>query len=462
MRYFSPEDYGAISISVIIIHFITMVASAGMMSALHRLYFSVDIEKRKVLSGTTYFWHIVVGLLFFSIFLIFPQQLSVIFSIDKSYMNLMPLLGIYFLFNFLLEIPFNLLRLEQKSTPYVAFSLLRFFIDFISKIIFILIYDRGVVGYFESGVISVILTFVFIYIGTSKYVSYKINKTYLYDLLKLGLPFIPAGFAAWGVTVSDRLLLNHFHGDYYVGIFSVGLKFASVFSIFLFTPMSTYLTLVVFKYSEKHSVEETKIFFRKMFRVLFISGGIVYLVISLASVDVINIFVNKLGSNRDYLSSILIIPLLTLVPLLKFFSFPLSYALLIVKKPKYIMYSILIGFVINLVLNLLLIPKFYIIGAAIATIVAFIGQFLIFYYFANNFYRIEYKLSSIVLIFIIMVPIVAIIFNIHFSSIWTGLFFRPIIGVIIFLLLCWYATDLLTESQKKLVIFSKNILSEFK
>ena len=73
MRYFIPEDYGVIAISQILIMFTTMVASAGMMSGLHRLYFSVPQEQKKTLTGTTYFWHIVVGLFFFFILYTNPK-----------------------------------------------------------------------------------------------------------------------------------------------------------------------------------------------------------------------------------------------------------------------------------------------------------------------------------------------------------------------------------------------------
>ena len=141
---------------------------------------------------------------------------------DNAYVDIIPLIGVYFLFNFILEIPFNLLRLEEKSYLYVVFSLVRFIIDFIGKIILILYYDRGIYGYFESSAISVILTFILICFVTFNYVSFKINKTYLIELLSLGLPFIPTGFAAWSITAVDRLGLNYFHGEYYVGIFSVG------------------------------------------------------------------------------------------------------------------------------------------------------------------------------------------------------------------------------------------------
>jgi O-antigen/teichoic acid export membrane protein len=454
MGYFSPEQYGIISILYIVIAFTGMVASAGLMSALHMLYFTVGGEERKALLGSTYVWHLVVGILCGAIIMGFSKPISNLLFLSTKYQVETLLIGLYFLFNFALDIPFNIFRLEKKSGIYVSYSLLRLLLDFGLKILLIIVFDRGVRGYLESGIISTAVTLSLTNVSIVRYIRLTFRTQYLRELLKLGFPFIFSGFAMWSLTVSDRLVLNYFVDQNAVGIFATGMKFSQIFKILLFTTVSLFLPAIIFSYAENHSEAETKRLLAKLLNILVVSGGCLFLLISIGTRDLIHIMVFDYGARQAYLASITLVPVLTIVPFLHYLTFASSYALLMAKKPIYISYTSVICALLNLLLNFALIPQFKEMGAAIATAVSYSVYVILIYYWAGKQYPAGYSTLSVGKALLALVITFILWWSIPINSHWIALFARPVGGLITFLGISWFLCDFLTKDEKTQILIS--------
>jgi O-antigen/teichoic acid export membrane protein len=452
MGYFSPEQYGIISILYIVIAFTGMVASAGLMSALHRLYFTVDGDERKALLGSTYVWHLVVGILCGAIIIGFSKPISNLLFLNAKYQVETVLIGLYFLFNFPLEIPFNIFRLEKKSGVYVSYSLIRFLLDFGLKIFLIIVLDRGVRGYLESGIISTAVTLLLTNFSIARYIKLTFRSEYLKELLRLGVPFIFSGFAMWSLTVSDRLVLNYFVDQNAVGIFATGMKFSHIFKILLFTPVSLFLPAIIFSYAEKHSESESKRLLAKLLNILVVSGGCLFLLVSIGTRDLIHVLVSDFGARQDYLDAITLVPVLTLVPFLFHLTFASSYALLLAKKPIYASYASVVCAVLNLVLNLALIPHLQEMGAALATAVSHIIYVALVYYWAGKQYPAGYSKYSVGKALLALAFTFILWWLIPIQSHWIALFVRPVGCLITFLGISWFFCGFLTKDTKKQVV----------
>ena len=390
MGHFAPEEYGVISVLFVVLWFSAMVASAGLMSALHRLYFSLQGEARKRLAGSSLAWHFGFGLIVGVTLVVFAEPVAMALFSSASRAPEVRVLGIYFVFNFSNEVPFNLLRLEERSVGYVSLSLVRFGADFVLKILLVLVARRGVVGYLESGAIAVCITFLLASLAARRFVSFRIETHRLREMLRLGLPFVLSGFAMWSLGATDKLLLNFFSGQSEVGLYAVGLKFAQIFNIVLFTPFSLLLPAIVFRHAEEHDATETKRMLAKLMNILVILGGLGYMAITLGTEDLLHVFSDSLGARQEYVVAGSLVPILTLVPFCYFLGFCSSYSLLLAKRPAFTSYAAMICAALNLLLNLILIPRWGAVGAASATAAAYVVYLGLVYHWAQQQYRVPY------------------------------------------------------------------------
>ncbi len=457
LKYFSVSEYGIITLTVLIISFIQMFASAGIMSALHRLYFSTDLDERKKIVGTALMWYIFSASLVCIVLQIFSNDVSQIIFNTTKYSYLIRLTGVIMIFSFLLDIPFNILRLEKKAAKYIGFSLFQFIINFIFKVLLIIILKRGVFGYFESEFISSLLCFILIIVFVIKYFTFSVNMKYLKELFKLGVPIVLGSFAVWSLRFFDRVILNYFYGQSSVGIYGAGYKFSQIFDILLFTPFSLLLPPIIFSYAENHSVVETKNLLEKLTYSFIFFGGILYLAICLFVGDFLKLLVLYFDANMDYLLAIPIIPIITMTQLIYFLAIPASYILLIIKKPKYLSFSSVIAAVLNFLLNLLLIPHFKELGAATATLISYIAFISVAHYFVQIKYIILYKWKSIFISLIFILSILILFKFISFNNIWINMIIKPILGTLLYILLYLYLSRILTKELKKKILFELKI-----
>ncbi len=135
---------------------------------------------------------------------------------------------------------------------------------------------------------------------------------------------------------------------------------------------------------------------------------------------------------QDFFSSILAFQILTIMAGIIFLYVPFYDVLTASVQQKKILWVSLSGAVINVILNLILIPKFSLYGAASATVVTHLLMFSLFFKFTSKFtlirplnFKILFSLiivsfSSIVMYFVISNPL---IYNLNvFLSIFIGFF----------------------------------------
>lgn len=451
LRYFSTEEYGVISILAIIITLSGIFLTAGVVSGLFRLYYDSEVTKRRKLVGITWLWYSFGGIAGLFLLYIFSFRISILLFNTVEYRQAIRLLGYYLLLYFLMEIPFNLLRLEKKSILYVGFSLAQVLTDFCLKILFVAYLKRGVNGYFESSIITHILIICAMMPYVLKYITVSLKLEYFKELLKLGFPFIFSSIAIWTLTVSDRFILNYFSGVGEVGVYSLADKFASIFNIVLFKPSALFWAPFFFSFANKNSEEAIKGLLDKSLKYFLIIGSFLYLAISLGSVDIMKILKNYFGARQEYLSALDLIPILTLGPFLYLLTRQAGYALLYIKKPKYSAIASCVAAGANIVLNLLIIPVLGSLGAALTTAFSYLLYIILIYWWSQKKYRVNYHFRSIVKIIIYLSVSFAASWFISLERSLFSLIIRETVGIGSFTIFILLDRDVFNKSEKEII-----------
>lgn len=451
LRFFAPEEYGVISVLIVAMSLSTLVASAGATNGMIRLYYEKDGDRRRLLVGNTWLWFFTVGLLGEAFLQLQAPLISRLLFHTEARSDFISLMGLIFLFSMARNVPLCVLRLEEKAGMYISFSLFSFIVDFALKLYFIASLGRGVQGYLESGVISNFLTFILMLPYVVKYSKFSFNITLMKQILRLGIPYIFGGLAIWVLDSSDRLLLARFSGEAAVGIYSLSLQFSGVFTTLLTGPAGLLFEPSFFTYAARKTAAETDYLLKRILIYTTISGGFVYLMIVSGSGDILQAMVNYLGVKNNYSEAIHLVPITTLVPYLYFLTMSGALAALLIKKPEISSLATITAALINLVVNLYIIPIFGAIGASITKVLCYLVMNVVLYWQIARSHPIPYDWGKSLLSFLTLLLLVLILMHIGLSEPILSLILREGCSLIIWTIFALMIKGILTDQERKTI-----------
>lgn len=198
----------------------------------------------------------------------------------------------------------------------------------------------------------------------------RVNKSYFREILKYSLPLFFVSLGFWIATEIDTVMLGYLRTDAEVGIFSAAKQI--VIKLPHIAVAISMGTMPVFAKMGDDNKEKLKKIFYKLLRYNSVIFGLITLVIlSLSWWFMPAIY------GEDYVESAK--PLMLLTPYLVMFSYSVFLSLLLDYrgKAKRRAVNLSVTMVINVVLNYLLIPKYGVNGAALATSISYIPYFVL-------------------------------------------------------------------------------------
>jgi len=176
-------------------------------------------------------------------------------------------------------------------------------------------------------------------------------------MVKYTFPLIPTTVMWWLVGAFNRPLMEYHLGLHAIGIFGVANRFAGIQSV-LFNIFSKSWTISVV---EEFGKEGYSYFFNKMFRLIVTGLIFIFFIITVSSKLIVNVF-----TGPNFYDAWRYIPILTFGVIFSNISTLVGSNFAGAKKSKYLFYSSILVIISSLLFNALLIPKFGILGAAIA------------------------------------------------------------------------------------------------
>lgn len=198
-------------------------------------------------------------------------------------------------------------------------------------------------------------------------IASTLDLQYLKSMLRFGLPLILGGIAYWALTAMDKIFLRTISGFEELGVYSVAVNFAAAATI-LQSIFSTIWAPTVYKWA---SVGEGLENVHKMSRYILALVIIFFCFAGLFS-WVITFFLPA-----EYVAVQWIVVSCLGAPLLYTLSETTVVGIGISRRTGFAMIATLVAFVINLLGNWMLIPRFGAAGAAVSTCVSFWLLFLL-------------------------------------------------------------------------------------
>ncbi|WP_416147677.1 lipopolysaccharide biosynthesis protein [Salipaludibacillus sp. HK11] len=387
MMYLTPAEYGTIQMINALVGVVSIFFLTSLRASVTRLY--IDYSDNKDSFTFTIFSFLILFAFFLGTLLYFMKPLlgGIVFNeipVDPYYLFLIVLSAL----SVFPVVPLSMMRIQEKAWLYVSMNIIETLL-IISFTLYLLIFqDMGALG----GVLALVIAKS---IMAVLYTTYTISSTgfhlkrmkilYLSSALLIGIPLIPHFLAGWVNNLADRLIIENILGLEVLGIYSIGAQFNMAILLLVnafnmaFAPRY-YKMMKAEKFSQKN--------FDKIFTVLFSSITTVALVMYI----LVPIMIRLFGSS-EYDADYSFIGFLLGGAIWHLAYIFVVAALIYNKKPGYIAVSTVISAIFNILLNLALLPILGILGAAIATYVAMMVQFLLINRIANKLTYHTYQLS---------------------------------------------------------------------
>ncbi|WP_298278400.1 oligosaccharide flippase family protein [Ferroplasma sp.] len=410
------DTVGSISLLYAIMNIMTTVFVFGLSFGIQH-YFSYHLARKnnntllKLIKKTVLIGLVLTILAFLSIYYASPY-IAILFFHSINYELSIKIIGIAIansvMVNILASILLGLNQYKRYSLIYVFFYTFLYF--FPLSLLFL--YGKSIYLIAGIAIINTVGTLIF-----SLYV-YKIYKRLTHEdtnyeresykkIIYYSIPLFFSSIMGTSATYLDRIVVSYFINLSYLGIYNFALIIASAAAI-LIAPISN---LLIPKLSSFFSLDN-KIAFRASIRILL---NIVSLIYIPAALGIAALSKPLLYFFAGSVYEVAYIPLMIIMFVTALFigSTVLSPGISSIRKTNIFVISSGLSLLANLILSVILIPRFSIIGAGISYSSMNVINFIILYHYARKFDVVNYDKNRIIKIWISSLIMFSFVFTLQ-------------------------------------------------
>lgn len=399
----SPEQYGLYSLSIAVLSFLCILFSDWI--GLSGLRF---FKQHQMTQDMPKYLTTLVGMLGANLFLMFVLA----FVFRQNFYDFFHIPVKYFLAILLLIIPvavrallFQLLRAQLKSVAFTVSTIANQFMTILLSIFFVKVCHMGAIALLLGMAVSITLTDILLIFQSNVLSWFRLQKIEWHSVMPIvmyGIPIAATSLSAWIINQSNKFIMNSIHGFSQVGIVGVayGLTLPLLMTIFSIITVAA-VPRIINMYEEKIDVRPLVSRFMGYFILVALP---VITVISLYSTE----YVQMLSSNDKFFDAFKLVPYFAFGT---FFMALTDYTTLQyhLANKTYIDFVIkLVSGVVGVVLNILLIPRYGLVGVGVATLVANFLYFFLSIVIVLSGLRLEYPALTVNRMLLALLPSVAL------------------------------------------------------
>jgi O-antigen/teichoic acid export membrane protein len=387
----SLAEYGMLGMLEISVQILTAIIGLSLYNAFFRWFWDKQyLEKQKSIFFTILVFVFTGSIMLNLLFLPFHDQLSsLLLDTDQQGYLIMLILIIAGLEAIAIVIS-TLVRLQERPGFYTFLYIVKVLTNLSFTVYFIVVKGKKIDGIYEAQLIGNAVFFILAARFVIKNSTPKIEWKIIPGMLKFSYPLLFSSIAGIILTISDRYVLKFISDLAYVGIYTLGYKIASTLRVFVITSVNLAIQPMIYKMIDQ---PDNKRFYSKIMTYYSFGLMICVLGLSLFGQELIKLLSK---ANPEYWEAFSIVPIISMS---FFFGMLRDVSLTginISKKTVVNARSILVAATLNIGLNIVLIPVFGYMGAAVATLISQLLYFLIIYYFAQKYYPIKYEIPKVI------------------------------------------------------------------
>jgi O-antigen/teichoic acid export membrane protein len=270
-RVLTPEDYGVVALISLVTIAMGGPFNLGTGNSLGVLYFREPDPRRRptIIWSTVALVAVNATLLYLLLYAAAPTLSGLMFRTDR-YADLIRLSLLGLLFATVTDPWLAFLRMEEKARAYVAFTVLSSLLSIGLSAWFVLGARMGVTGLILAGTLAHGAMLVVAWATIGRRLTFRIDASRFLPLARIGLPSIFGLFAFLVIDYADRQMIERMLGLDALGLYSIGYSFGMVMTI----AMGAFTTAwAPFFQSYIHRTEEARAVFGRVLTYYLIGFG---------------------------------------------------------------------------------------------------------------------------------------------------------------------------------------------
>lgn len=407
-RYMTQAEYGAYSVLRVSIVVLNILYDLGVSSTLVRFFFDEQTEdERKRLFGTAWIFTEAVALTITTVLVIWAGFFSHLLVGPNGKALYIQIIALQAFFATGLMVPQALFRARRQPWKFSVYQFVNVVIMVVATSYLVVWRHMGLVGALLGMLVA---AFVFYFVGlviTIPNIRFAVWWKKLGEILSFGLPLLPHALAGWVLNFADRLLLRTYRSLSEVGIYSFGYNVGMIMSLLV---LATQKSWPQFVFSSHAEMEESKA------KALFSRTASYYWIFLCSVALAIAVYAPEmlaLVAGGKYAAAAPVVPIISMAYLFLGLYTVVGVGIGIKKKSQYYFIATGTGAAANVAVNLVLIPRFGMVGAAFATVLAYVIMSAVIYVVSQRVYRVDYETVRIAATFVLAIGAFALTLFIH-------------------------------------------------
>ncbi len=310
------------------------------------------------------------------------------------------------------------------------------------NVLLLLVLKGGVASYICSIIVANVTASVYIFFATGqrKYISlrFRPDKALRRVMLRYSIPCVPNMLGWWVVNVSDRYMLQYMVSDAVCGVYTAASKLPAVLSTFsaIFQQAWQYSAV------KESKSEDSETFYSEIFTALS-----TFLLCLASVVTLCTDVLCRIVLQKEFYEGRFILPILLAAAVYSCYAAYFGTFYGVIKNNVMVMVSTILAAVVNVVLNLLLIPRMGALGAAYATLISYAVMALIRIVDTRKYVRHHVRLWNILAQNVLLIAEAVVMTG-------SGSYRYPAAGVL--------TAAILALNGKTIVVIWKRLLGKFR
>jgi len=256
-------------------------------------------------------------------------------------------------------------RTFRQMGKFSFFSVARPYVELVTLIILLLTGHTLIQLIFAMAIVRAALTGVMMVIIVRETSWATPDFSPLPQYLRFSVPLMPANLMLWVTNASDRFVIGYYLGAAAVGFYNPGYALGGMVA-FISAPIMYVLPAFVYAHFDQGRTKLAAEYLSRALLIVVATGLLLTAVLGGLSLPILSLLATSDYAQRGYL----VTPFVALGVTAQVCTIVVSIALGCVKKTHLMAYSALAGACLNLGLNIIFIPRYGIVAAAVTTLFA--------------------------------------------------------------------------------------------
>jgi len=402
--YLGTVGFGQIETIAALTTVLVIMLRLGITSAFFRFYFDSEDQARRTLVVRTSFWF-TMGMATFGLALgwVFAGQISDWLNLDNAWLVRAGFVGLWAQMNYAQMT--SLFRVEERPVGFAIASVANVLITIGATIALVVGFHKGPIGAVIGNFLGTLSVYVVLLAYRRYQLGFQFDRRLLRAMNRFGLPLVPSALALWAINLIDRLFINGYKGQAEVGIYSLAVRISSVI-VFLMTAFQ--LAWPAFAYSIRDDSTAKRTYAYVLTYLLFVTCWM-----SLAIGSMAPWIVHLLAPSGHFHRSAEAVPILCFATAAYSGYSVLAIGIGRMRQTQLNWVVSGTAALVNIVVNIALIPVYGMMGAAVSTLIAYLVLFAGMWLRSRHVYPVDYQWRRILTLSGVAVALTAIAYSLH-------------------------------------------------